>query len=137
MRYLPTMIFATSFAATLVAAHAAPRTIDDCEKIQAADAYNQCLAIFGPVAHTHASHAASQAGDGFDANGADKATLTGRAASVTQPRHRHYAHAQSHHLGRKVHWTRRGHDHGHQSAHRHGGGKRLAFSVVSGHANLR
>jgi hypothetical protein len=30
---------------------AAPRTINDCEKIQATDAYNQCLASFGPVAH--------------------------------------------------------------------------------------
>ena len=30
---------------------AAPRTIKDCEKIQAADAYNRCLASFGPVAH--------------------------------------------------------------------------------------
>lgn len=27
---------------------AEPRTIADCEKIQAADAYNQCLAKFGP-----------------------------------------------------------------------------------------
>jgi len=37
----------------LSAVHAAeaPRTINDCEKIQAADAYNQCLASFGPVAH--------------------------------------------------------------------------------------
>ena len=26
-----------------------PRTIDECEKIQAADAYNQCLAKFGPT----------------------------------------------------------------------------------------
>ena len=25
-----------------------PRTINDCEKISAADAYNQCLAKFGP-----------------------------------------------------------------------------------------
>jgi hypothetical protein len=32
---------------------AAPRTIDDCEKITAADAYNKCLASFGPVAHEH------------------------------------------------------------------------------------
>ncbi len=35
------------------AAHAEPRKIDDCEKIQAADAYNQCLASFGPAAHEH------------------------------------------------------------------------------------
>jgi hypothetical protein len=31
----------------LTAAHGQAR-IDDCEKIQAADAYNQCLAKFGP-----------------------------------------------------------------------------------------
>ena len=28
-------------------------TIKDCEKIQAADAYNQCLASFGPAAREH------------------------------------------------------------------------------------
>lgn len=28
-------------------------TIKDCEKITAADAYNRCLASFGPVAHEH------------------------------------------------------------------------------------
>jgi len=32
---------------------AAPRSINECEKIQAADAYNQCLALFGPVARGH------------------------------------------------------------------------------------
>ena len=32
---------------------AAPRNIDECEKIQAADAYNLCLASFGPVARGH------------------------------------------------------------------------------------
>lgn len=31
------------------AAFAAPRSIADCEAIQAADAYNRCLASFGPV----------------------------------------------------------------------------------------
>jgi hypothetical protein len=31
------------------AALAAPRSIADCEAIQAADAYNHCLASFGPV----------------------------------------------------------------------------------------
>jgi hypothetical protein len=30
-----------------------PRRIDDCEKIQAADAYNQCLAKFGPSSKLH------------------------------------------------------------------------------------
>jgi len=37
--------FATGFAA------AEPRSIGDCERIQAADAYNRCLASFGPAAH--------------------------------------------------------------------------------------
>jgi hypothetical protein len=32
---------------------AAPQTIADCEKIEAADAYNRCLASFGPAAHEH------------------------------------------------------------------------------------
>jgi hypothetical protein len=42
-------------AATLVTVSAAagPRSIADCEKIQAADAYNRCLASFGPVAAGH------------------------------------------------------------------------------------
>jgi hypothetical protein len=33
------------------AAFAAPRSIGDCESIKQADAYNNCLASFGPVAH--------------------------------------------------------------------------------------
>lgn len=32
---------------------AAPRTIDDCEKIKEADAYNLCLAGFGPTRGQH------------------------------------------------------------------------------------
>ena len=32
---------------------AAPRTIDDCEKIKDADAYNLCLAGFGPTRGQH------------------------------------------------------------------------------------
>jgi hypothetical protein len=32
---------------------AAAGTIKDCEKITAADAYNQCLASFGPAAREH------------------------------------------------------------------------------------
>lgn len=36
-------------------AGAAPRSIADCEKIQEADAYNRCLASFGPVRGQHSS----------------------------------------------------------------------------------
>lgn len=42
-----------ALAATLAAVgtvSAAPRSIADCESIQAADAYNRCLASFGPAA---------------------------------------------------------------------------------------
>ena len=39
---LPAVLFAS-------AAFAAPRSIADCESIQAADAYNNCLASFGPM----------------------------------------------------------------------------------------
>jgi hypothetical protein len=48
---LGTVALGFGLAATMV--WGAPRTIKDCEKIQAADAYNQCLASFGPVAHEH------------------------------------------------------------------------------------
>lgn len=43
---------AALFALLLVsrqAAAAAPRSIADCEAIEAADAYNRCLAAFGPT----------------------------------------------------------------------------------------
>jgi membrane-bound lytic murein transglycosylase B len=40
----------TAFA---VPSLAAPQSIEDCEKIEAADAYNNCLASFGPEAREH------------------------------------------------------------------------------------
>jgi hypothetical protein len=134
------MIFATSCAAALIAPHtqscAAPRTIDDCEKIQAADAYNQCLAVFGPVAHTHASSVNSQAGDNSGGDALSEVPATGRAAS-TGPRHRQHGRAHSHRSSHKPHWVR--HEHGRASAsHKHGGGgKLLAFNVISGYVKSR
>lgn len=49
--YLARAFGAALLAATLLAGPvgAAPRSIADCEKIQEADAYNRCLASFGPV----------------------------------------------------------------------------------------
>lgn len=47
LRMIPVASAATL---TVFAAAAAPRSIADCESIQAADAYNRCLASFGPVA---------------------------------------------------------------------------------------
>jgi hypothetical protein len=47
-------VFALALAASFVATgRAAPHTIEDCESITAADAYNKCLASFGPVAREH------------------------------------------------------------------------------------
>ena len=55
-----------TFAAGLIllftgAAAAAPQSIGDCEKIADPDAYNRCLAAFGPAAHTHGSTPLAQA----------------------------------------------------------------------------
>jgi len=46
MRRLPTLSLALLLAAPAVAA---PRSIDDCEAIKDANAYNLCLASFGPT----------------------------------------------------------------------------------------
>ena len=47
---------AVFFASSLLLATpalAAPRSIDDCEAIKEADAYNRCLASFGPMRGQH------------------------------------------------------------------------------------
>jgi hypothetical protein len=57
---LRTILLAFFTAALIVVSgqsKAAPRNIDECEKIQAADAYNLCLASFGPVARGHQAFA--------------------------------------------------------------------------------
>jgi len=43
-------IAAAALMLSLGVAHAAPRSIADCESISAPDAYNNCLASFGPTA---------------------------------------------------------------------------------------
>ncbi|MCI0465636.1 MAG: hypothetical protein L0Y57_01295 [Beijerinckiaceae bacterium] len=53
MRTTLTAFFVAMLAGIPASSGAAPRNIDECEKIQAADAYNQCLAMFGPVARGH------------------------------------------------------------------------------------
>ncbi len=46
---------------------AAPRSIGDCEAIRDADAYNACLASFGPVAHIGPTVGESPAASGREA----------------------------------------------------------------------
>lgn len=95
LRMIPVASAATLMA---VAAAAAPRSIADCEAIQAADAYNHCLASFGPVAagHSHGKalpYTASAVEDGrgrMDNSGrvAVSETRRGRARIVLTPRRR-------------------------------------------------
>ena len=71
--FLPTFalcfVFALFFTGTARAEE--PRTIGECEKIQAADAYNQCLAKFGPTSKLR-SLEPERPGD-VKANGAEAA----------------------------------------------------------------
>ncbi len=53
LRHIMPMFMALCFSLAATSLRAAPATIKDCEKIQEADAYNRCLASFGPVAHEH------------------------------------------------------------------------------------
>lgn len=52
MRYLLSLLLAVATTAVLQTG-AGAATIKDCEKITAPDAYNRCLASYGPVAHEH------------------------------------------------------------------------------------
>ena len=59
----------------------------DCETIQAPDAYNQCLAAFGPVAHAHGGVAnveepVRRRGDGRQSVGAGKVSKCGSAQTL-------------------------------------------------------
>lgn len=66
-----------SVVAALIAlaspALAAPRTIDDCEAIKDPNAYNLCLASFGPVRGQHGANYPGVASEG-DRRGAAPAT---------------------------------------------------------------
>ncbi|HZM08131.1 MAG TPA: hypothetical protein VFC11_06725 [Methylocella sp.] len=143
------MTLLSIFTAVLIAvpacSNAAPRSIDECEKIQAADAYNQCLAVFGPVARTHGvARETADTGnqdEGVAATGADTKAAAApdedlgrghgrRHGSMRHrwARHGHAAHGFAHH----GHWH-----HSTASAHTHGKRTTLAFSTVSSHRHLR
>jgi hypothetical protein len=53
LRHITPIFMALGFSVAATSLCAAPAMIKDCEKIQEADAYNRCLAGFGPVAHEH------------------------------------------------------------------------------------
>lgn len=135
MRSLLTTVFVAALIAAPAHSNSAPRGIDDCEKIQAADAYNQCLAVFGPLARGHGA-----AGDGVDADRQDAEAPTGIAhAGVVAARDSRHGRRHASRDGWTRHsWARHGHWHRTGAAgHRHGKTTRVAFSVVSGHTRLR
>jgi hypothetical protein len=133
-------IFTAASIAAPACSNAAPRSIDECEKIQAADAYNQCLAVFGPVARTHGvareTADTNNQDEGMAAADADTKVAaapeedSGRDASMRHhgARYGHAAHGFAHH----GHWH-----HSTASAHAHGKRTTLAFSTVSSHGHLR
>ncbi len=138
MRNLSTIACAAILGLALPAA-AAPSSINDCEKIQAADAYNQCLATFGPVPRGHLGSTKDFGGDGDPGEGADVVETANPEASVPA-KDRHSSHKGHYHSHATRHYRHYGHYHGHgrSSAYEtHGHGKKLAFNVVSGHAKTR
>ena len=93
---------------------AAPRSIKDCEKIQAADAYNRCLASFGPVAHMHGM----TSGSGGDEGGGDVGG--GDSAAPRPSRHGyHRAHERQHIVIDGGSSAAHAHRHWHWHHHRH------------------
>jgi hypothetical protein len=137
LRYVSMMILATALSASPALSNAAPRTINDCEKIEAADAYNRCLAAFGPVAHTRG--ATSQAVETNDSVDADEGGAILEPAASSSSRQK-IAHAHGRHRGHAYRhaWTKHGHGRQTKAAdHPHGRSKRLAFTIVSSHTKLR
>jgi hypothetical protein len=140
MRSILTAVFAAALIVAPVQSNATPRSIDDCEKIQAADAYNQCLAVFGPLARGHGA-----AGDGENADRQHAETAPGNAhaemVTVTDLHHgrRHASrHGWTQHSWSSHSWARHGHWHRTGAAgHRRGKTTRVAFSIVSGRTRLR
>ncbi len=66
-------IAAAAFIAVAAPAWAAPRTINDCEAIKDPNAYNLCLASFGPVRGQHGASYPGVASEG-DRRGASSGT---------------------------------------------------------------
>ena len=104
-----------ALALALVTTAHAQATINDCEKIQAADAYNQCLAKFGPPAKS-GNLEPERPGD-IKSGSADAAAGGGKPS-----RGRHVA-GRRHGRGAYVH---RGRGRGVVA---HGGRKRMTISV--------
>jgi hypothetical protein len=131
----------TLFAAALLAvpglAKAAPRNIDECEKIQAADAYNLCLASLGPVARGHHHFADGSAG-AKENETTSRASDTAEVATAGRSWHHHrhaFRHGSSRHHVARHSFGQRTRAALHRS--KHGNSQRIALSVVSSRTRLR
>lgn len=131
MRPILTTVLTAALVAASASADATPRTINDCEAIEAADAYNQCLALFGPVARGHSASA------GGDMQGVELAA--GKAEAPIAAKEGRRAHrVVSRHNASRHHFARHGHTHGTKvAAHRHGKSSVMLLSVVSERSRLR
>jgi hypothetical protein len=135
LRTILVAIFTAALIAVSGQAKAAPRNIDECEKIQAADAYNLCLASFGPVARGHHAYADVSDGGKQDEVVADSS----RKGAAVERSPRHHRHAFKHGT-RRQHWARHGGGFGKKSVlqrSKHGGKTRMALSIAPGHSRLR
>ncbi|WP_395664592.1 hypothetical protein [Methylocella sp.] len=105
-------------------------SIDDCEKIEAADAYNRCLARFGPPAkNVIMSEKAFDAAEGVDAGPAAEPAPQ-KAARHGRHDGRHARHAARGHASR--HAAHAGRASRHAAAAQGGARQRVAFATVSG-----
>src|SRR5262249_42313029 len=135
LRTIPFVLFSAALITVSGPSKAAPRNIDECEKIQAADAYNLCLASFGPVARGHHAYA-DGAGLGKQAEAAEDSPRKDAAVERSPRHHRHaFKHASRH-----QHWARHGASYRKKAISqrsKHGGKTRMAFSITPGHSGLR
>jgi hypothetical protein len=94
-------VFALAYALLSISAAAAPRSIDDCETIKQADAYNNCLATFGPAAHTGRTTATPTAPPLPDEATAPAETQSRGARSRSRPSDRESG-QRSHRASRRI-----------------------------------
>jgi hypothetical protein len=139
LRSIPFFFFTAALIAVSGPSKAAPRNIGECEKIQAADAYNLCLASFGPVARGHHAYAdGAGVGKQDAAQDAVSEESSQKDAAVEHAR-RHHRHAFKH-ANRHQHWAKHGgtfHKRAVSQRSKHGGKMRMALSISPGRSRLR
>lgn len=135
MRTIPFVFFTAALIAVSAQSRAAPRNIGECEKIQAADAYNLCLASFGPVARGHHAYA-----DGAGLGKQDMASEESSQKDVAvEHEWRHHRHAfkrstRHQHLAKHSTFSRKK---AVLQRSKHGAKTRMALSITPGRSPLR